>query len=93
MNQNPQNLQPVIIYSTNWCAYCKMTKQYLDGKCVPNIEKNIEEDADAHDELMQKTGGNFRGVPVIDIAGDIILGFDRRKIDESLKKHGYSHDE
>lgn len=93
MEQKTQNLQPVIIYSTNWCAYCKMAKQYLDGLYVPNIEKNIEEDADAHNELMQKTNGNFRGVPVIDIAGDIILGFDRRKIDESLKKHGYSHDD
>ena len=38
---------------------------------------------------MDKIGGNFRGVPVIDINGDIILGFDRAKIDDSLKKFGY----
>ena len=79
----------VIIYSTNWCAYCKMARQYLMGLNVPVVEKNIEEDEAAHTELMNKIGGNFRGVPVIDINGDIILGFDRTKIDDSLKKFGY----
>ena len=75
----------VIVYSTNWCAYCKMAKQYLTGKNVPVIEKNIEEDSAAHTELMAKIGGNFRGVPVIDIAGEIVLGFDRARIDAALK--------
>lgn len=74
-----------IIYSTNWCAYCKMAKQYLDSKNVAAEEKNIEEDLEAHDELMQKVGGNFRGVPVLDIGGTIILGFDRAKIDAALE--------
>ena len=80
---------PVIIYSTNWCAYCKMARQYMSTKQVPVIEKNIEEDPAAHDELMQKIGGNFRGVPVIDIAGNIVLGFDRPTIDRQLKANGY----
>ena len=80
---------PVIIYSTNWCAYCKMARQYLASLNVPVVEKNIEEDQAAHQELMDKIGGNFRGVPVIDINGDIILGFDRAKIDDSLKKFNY----
>ena len=75
----------VIVYSTNWCAYCKMAKQYLASKNVEVVDKNIEEDAEAHKELMDKIGGNFRGVPVIDIAGTIILGFDRAKIDAALK--------
>ena len=59
------------------------------GLNVSTVEKNIEEDEAAHQELMDKIGGNFRGVPVIDINGDIILGFDRAKIDDSLKKFGY----
>ena len=82
----------VIIYSTNWCAYCKMARQYLNSLDVPTVEKNVEEDEAAHKELMDKIGGNFRGVPVIDINGDIILGFDRPKIDDSLKKYGYIKD-
>lgn len=85
-NTNAANdAKKVIIYSTNWCAYCKMAKQYLTGKEVPIDEKNIEEDPEAHKELMDKIGGNFRGVPVIDIAGTIVLGFDRAKIDAALK--------
>lgn len=79
----------VIIYSTNWCAYCKMARQYLSQKNIPVTEKNIEEDPAAHEELMNKIGGNFRGVPVIDIAGQIILGFDRPRIDSALKDAGF----
>ncbi|MGE5309860.1 MAG: glutaredoxin family protein, partial [Sphaerimonospora mesophila] len=75
-NTNPSDDKKVIVYSTNWCAYCKMAKQYLAGKEVAVDEKNIEEDPEAHKELMDKIGGNFRGVPVIDIAGTIVLGFD-----------------
>ena len=76
----------VIVYSTNWCAYCKMAKQYLESKGVKWVEKNIGEDPAAHDELMAKLGGNFRGVPVIDVYGTIILGFDRAKIDTAVKE-------
>ncbi len=82
---NSNDDKKVIVYSTNWCAYCKMAKQYLSGKDVVVDEKNIEEDPEAHKELMDKIGGNFRGVPVIDIAGTIVLGFDRAKIDAALK--------
>ncbi len=75
-----------IIYSTSWCGYCKMAKSYLESKNVPFTEKNIEEDKAAYDELMGKINGNFMGVPVIDLKGEIILGFDRPKIDAALAK-------
>ena len=77
---------PVIIYSTTWCGYCKMLKQYLDTKNVAWIEKDIEQDASAHEELMDKIQGNFRGVPVSDVNGTIVLGFDRPSIDAALAK-------
>lgn len=63
-----------------------MAKQYLDSKNVTYVEKNIEQDSAAHDELMTKINSDFRGVPVIDIDGQIILGFDRPKIDSALAK-------
>lgn len=85
MSDNNSDDKKVIVYSTNWCAYCKMAKQYLASKGAAVDDKNIEEDPEAHKELMDKIGGNFRGVPVIDIAGTIILGFDRPKIDTALK--------
>ncbi|MCA9338715.1 NrdH-redoxin [Candidatus Saccharibacteria bacterium] len=80
--------QKVIIYSTSWCGFCRSEKQYLDGKNVSYIDKDVEKDATAQKELLEKMNGNFQGVPVTDIGGDIILGFDRPKIDDALKKHG-----
>ena len=78
----------VIVYSTTWCAFCKTEMQYLEKLGVNYVKKDIEEDAAAHDELMGKIGGNFRGVPVTDIDGDLVLGFDRPKIDGLLKDKG-----
>lgn len=75
---------PVIVYSTTWCAYCKMVKAYLSDKGVDWVEKDIEADPVAHAELMEKIGGNFRGVPVSDVNGTLVLGFDRHSIDEAL---------
>ena len=80
----PDSRSPVIIYSTTWCAYCKMLKQYLTDKGVAWVEKDIENDAAAHGELMEKIDGNFRGVPVSDVNGTIVLGFDRPSIDAAL---------
>lgn len=75
----------VIIYSTTWCAFCKTEEQYLQKLGVEYVKKDVEEDKDAYEELMQKNGGAFQGVPVTDIAGEIVLGFDRAKIDTALK--------
>ena len=78
----------VIIYRTSWCAFCHTEMQWLDRLGVPYIAKDIEADQAAHDELMAKIGGDFRGVPVTDVAGDIISGFDRPKLQDSIKAHG-----
>jgi glutaredoxin len=61
--------------------------QWLDKLGIPYVAKDIEEDKAAYDELMGKIEGEFRGVPVTDIAGDIVLGFDRPKIQEAIKAH------
>ncbi|HEU0266642.1 MAG TPA: glutaredoxin domain-containing protein [Candidatus Saccharimonadaceae bacterium] len=75
----------VTIYSTTWCAFCKTEQQYLEKLGVKYVKKDIEEDKAAYDELMGKISGTFQGVPVTDIAGEVILGFNRPKIDEALK--------
>ncbi|MEO5950316.1 MAG: glutaredoxin domain-containing protein [Candidatus Saccharimonadales bacterium] len=77
----------VTIYSTTWCAFCHTEAQWLDKLGIPYIKKDIEEDKEAYAELMTKINGNFQGVPVTDIAGDIVLGFDRPKIDAAIKAH------
>lgn len=77
----------VTVYSTSWCAFCHTEMQWLDRLGIPYQAKDIEADEAAKEELLSKLDGEFRGVPVTDIAGDIILGFDRPKLQESLKKH------
>lgn len=83
-----QNEPKVIIYSTTWCAFCKTEEQYLQKLGVDYVKKDVEEDKAAYEELMKKSGGAFQGVPVTDIAGELVLGFDRAKIDISLKNKG-----
>ena len=77
----------VTIYSTSWCAFCHTEEQWLNHLGVKFVTKNIEEDKEAYDELMKKLDGNFRGVPVTDVAGDIILGFDRPKLQTAINSH------
>lgn len=85
----PNTNDPVVtIYSTPSCAFCRTEKQWLDSLGVAYVSKDIEEDEHAKDELLEKLGGQFQGVPTTDIAGDIIVGFDRPKLQEALKKNG-----
>lgn len=77
----------ITIYRTSWCAFCHTEMQWLDKLGIPYVAKDIEEDKAAYDELMGKIEGEFRGVPVTDIAGDIVLGFDRPKIQDAIKAH------
>lgn len=77
----------VTIYSTTWCAFCATEKQWMDKLGVKYISKNVEEDEAANSELLEKLNGNFQGVPVTDINGEIILGFDRPKLQAALEKN------
>ena len=77
----------VIVYRTSWCAFCHTEMQWMDRLGVKYIAKDIEADPAAHDELMAKINNDFRGVPVTDVAGEIILGFDRPKLQDAFKKH------
>ena len=74
----------VTIDSATWCAFCHMDKQYLDQRGVPYIDKDVDQSMDNLRESVEKSGQ--RGIPVIDIDGQIIVGFDRPKIDAALAK-------
>ncbi|EKD24166.1 MAG: glutaredoxin [uncultured bacterium] len=74
----------VIIYSTNTCAYCGMAKEYFEKEGIEFIEKNVQEDHAAAKEMVEKT--HQLGVPVIDINGTIVIGFDREAINKALEK-------
>jgi glutaredoxin len=81
------NTSDVVVYTTSWCGYCKKAKQLLTSKGVTFVEKDVEKDPKASEELAQKAaaaGVRPQGVPVLDIRGKLILGFDARAITDAL---------
>lgn len=72
----------VLVYSTSACPYCTMAKQYLKDKGVEVEEYNVAEDFEKATEMIRKSGQ--QGVPVLDINGKIIVGFNRGAIDAAL---------
>ena len=79
------NGNSVTIYSAGWCAFCHAAKDYLDKLGVKYTDKDVESDPALAIESVDKSGQ--MGIPVLDIGGDIIIGFDRPKIDAALKAH------
>jgi len=73
----------VIVYSATWCAFCHAAKEYFDKLGVKYEDRDVESDPKFAQESMSKSGQT--GIPVIDIEGQIIVGFNRPKIDEVLK--------
>jgi glutaredoxin-like YruB-family protein len=73
----------ILVYSATWCAFCHAAKDYFDKLGVKYTDKDIEKDPQSGLEAVAKS--QQRGIPVIDIDGDIIIGFDRPKIDAVLK--------
>ncbi len=74
--------EKVKVYSTPSCPFCSRAKQFLKDN---NIEfENIDVSADkaAGQEMIDKSGQ--MGVPVLDIEGEIIVGFDKEKISKAL---------
>ena len=78
----------IIVYSAPWCAFCKTEKQYLEHLGVDFTVRDIEQDKRAMEELLEKVVGETSSVPVTDIDGIIIRGFDRAKIDATLRDKG-----
>lgn len=72
----------ITIYSTPVCAYCKMAKEYLTSKGIPYTDVDVSRDQAKAQEMIAKSGQY--GVPVIDVDGKLIIGFDKRKLDEYL---------
>jgi|YNPNPStandDraft_1061719.scaffolds.fasta_scaffold12342_6 glutaredoxin 3 len=73
----------VTIYVTSWCPACRMAIDFFKKEGIPHVVKDIEKNPAYLDEMIQKAGGN-RGVPVIDVNGKILLGFNPYIIKEML---------
>jgi len=74
----------VMVYSTPDCPYCTMAKSYLAGKGVKFIDYDVSKDKDKAQEMVSKSGQG--GVPVLQINGRILVGFDRQGIDNALAR-------
>ena len=72
----------VKVYSTATCPWCIRAKQFLKENNIDFQNIDVSSDQQSVDELMQKSGQ--MGVPVLDIEGEIIVGFDKEKIKQSL---------
>lgn len=82
-----RNAGEVIVYSTNWCGYCRKAKEWLAAKGVAFISKDVEKDAGVTEELATKAaaaGVTPHGVPVIDVRGTLVLGFDVARLEKLL---------
>lgn len=72
----------VIMYTTPWCVYCKMAKEFFVKNNVEVVEKDVAADEAARNDMIQKSGQ--LGVPVIDVEGKIVVGFDKPYLSELL---------
>ena len=72
----------VTIYTTPTCVYCRAAKEFFKENNVEYDEKNVAEDEQARDAMVKISGQ--LGVPVIDVKGNIIIGFDEKKLSELL---------
>ena len=72
----------VTVYSITDCSWCTKTKQYLKAKNVSYIDVNVEQDMEGRKQLLALS--KQQSVPVLDINGKIVIGFDQQKIDEYL---------
>ena len=70
------------VYSTPTCPWCKKAKDFLKEKKIEFTELDVSMDEKARKEMMKKSGQ--MGVPVIDINGKIIVGFDVEEIRKAL---------
>ncbi len=74
----------VSIYTTPTCSYCRMAKDYFRQNNVPFTEYNVASDTRRAEEMVHKSGQ--MGVPVLDINGRIIVGFNKPEIERALHR-------
>ena len=76
-------MKEVKIYSTPTCHFCHMAKDFFEEEGVQYTEYNVAEDTEKRTEMVEKTGQ--LGVPVIEIDGQVVIGFNEARIQELLK--------
>jgi glutaredoxin len=75
----------VTLYMTSWCGYCRKARRLLDSLEVPYEAKDIEESEEAAREYRKKAG-SYRGIPVLDVDGRIVKGYQAELIHELVTR-------
>lgn len=74
------------VYSTPTCPYCHLAKEFLKEMNIDFEDIDVSQNEEAAQEMIEKSGQ--MGVPVIDIDGEIIIGFNRAEIERILREKG-----
>lgn len=77
-------MMAVSIYTTPSCSFCVKAKQWMRENRITFKEFDVSRDQRKADEMVRKSGQ--MGVPVVDVHGKVIVGFDRDKIERALKR-------
>ena len=84
---SPDEPPIVILYGTRWCKACKAARRYLVSNLIPFTSKDIDNDPSAARELQQKAsrfGIAADRVPILDVRGRLLVGFDETRMDGLL---------
>jgi len=76
----------VVIYTTDWCPYCRALRSFLDANRIPYTDYDVERSFSGGMGMWALRG---RGVPVVVVGADVIYGLDFAKLGESLRRLGY----
>ena len=74
----------VTIYTTPTCSYCTMAKNWFRENGIKYTEYNVAQDTRRADEMVRKSGQ--MGVPVLDVNGRVIVGFNKPEIESALRR-------
>lgn len=82
---HPLNYPKIVLYSVSWCPHCKQAKEYFTEHNIPFINRDVELDPQAMEELTGKY--RSQGVPVIVIGNDqkILKGFSPELFEKAVK--------
>lgn len=73
----------ITVYSTPTCPYCKLVKEFLKEKNLPFTDIDVSADAEAVKQMVKLSGQ--MGVPVIDVSGQIIVGWNKNALEEVIQ--------
>ncbi|WP_432406832.1 glutaredoxin family protein [Wukongibacter sp. M2B1] len=74
-------MKKVVVFTSSTCPHCQTAKEYLSEKNIAFEERNVQTDPSARKELVKR---KIMGVPAIFVDDEVVVGFDKSKLDELL---------